>query len=433
MIAMDLPTNAQNQRGRQPPPEVVAAALDVGVAKTVCLAASGEGPSQSFHAIGVGVHSASATGAACNFEDCARAIRIAVAEAERGVQAPIDRVVAAYSGPGLASRLVQAEAKVRGGVVEPRDVQAAVSTAIEALPLRGRAVLHVIPLGYSVDGWMRSGDVRGACGRALSVDACVVTAPQEAVDALRQCIDAAGLEPAEVVAGPYAAALAATTKEERVQGVLVLDLGGGGTGVACLCADGLAMVDHIRIGGARMTRDLAMQLDTTFAPAERAKMLHGVVGGTFDPHEAIEAPRLGRDGRLESQVVSRLAFAEALAPRFREILMQVRMRLQAASLPPTRTPQRVVLLGGGARVGGAREAVQEMLGMPTRIGHPIGVADLGSARAGPAFATAAGLLSWRLAPRREARASHYNPSLKKIGRDARAAASSAWSWLKENF
>jgi cell division protein FtsA len=422
---------------RQATQRILAAALDVGVAKTVCLAAPVDPdfrrPRRSFDALGVGLQSASPTGVPRDFDDCARSIRIAVDEAERGVEAAVHEVAAAYSGPGLQSRIVIGRARIRSGAAAVRDAEDALTAALQSVG-PGKVVLHVTPLGYAVDGGRSRSDPRGVRGRVLAAEACVVTAPAEAVEALRQCIRAAGVEPVEVAAGPYAAALGVTTEDERKLGVMVVDLGAGGTGLACLCDDGLALVDHVPAGAARMTRELANQLEATYASAERAKLLHGVVGGTYDSREAIAAPRLGRDGRLEPQVVARQAFADVLAPRFREILLMAWARLKKAGLPAHRTPQRVVLVGGGARICGAREAAQELLGLPVRIGHPIGVADLGSARAGPAFATAAGLMRWRFDRPPEACISQTSePSLKEVGAGARSAVFRAWTWLKENF
>ncbi|MGE0044693.1 MAG: cell division protein FtsA, partial [Hyphomonadaceae bacterium] len=418
---------------------VLAAALDVGCAKTVCLATpmSCTAPGQRgrpLDVIGAGIQATSAASGAADFESCARSIRIAIDEAERGAEESIREVVACYSGPGLHARIVRGQARVRGTEIGVREAQAALAAAIHAAPAPGKAALHVAPLGYSIDGGALVSDPRGRQGSTLTVEACIVTAPGQAVDALRQCIRAAGVEPADIVAAPYAAALGAATDEERAQGVLVIDLGAGGAGVAVLCAEGLVHVDHVPIGGARMTRDLAKALGATFPAAERAKLLHGVVGGAYDPREALEAPRVGDDGRLEAQIIAKKTIHDALAPRFRETILLARARVAEARLGANRAPQRAILTGGGAQIAGAREVAQELLGLPVRIGRPMGVNDIDAGQAGAAFTTAAGLLRWRLdRPPEAAEAQAYEPSLREVSRAATAAASRAWAWLKDNF
>lgn len=417
----------------------IAAALDVGVSKTVCLAApmsctAPGGRGRSLDVLGAGILNARAPGAGEDFESCARVVRIAIDEAERGADSVIHEVVASYSGPGLAARIACGQTKVRGQSVGVREAQAALAAAIHAAPAPGRAALHVAPLGYRVDDGPLTPDPRGLEGRVLRVEVCIVTAPAAAIEALRQCIRAAGVEPAEIVAGPYAAGLAAVTEEERAEGVLVVDMGAGGAGFAVLAAEGVTHVSQVPVGGVRMTRALARRLNATFAAAERAKLLHGAVGGSFDPREAIETPRIGADGRLEAQIVAKKDFVETLQPIFREALLQVRARLADARLEPHRAPQRAVLVGGCARMPGAREFAHECLGMPVRIGGPMGLNQFDTARLGAAACAAAGLLRWRLdRPADVSEARPYEPTLRDIGAGAAAAASRAWSWLKENF
>ncbi|MBL8551134.1 MAG: cell division protein FtsA [Hyphomonadaceae bacterium] len=427
---MTIQLVAPEQALKKPAQSAVAAALDVGMSKTVCLVAPVRAMAQpTLDLVGAGMQGS----AGGDFDACARAIRIAVDEAERSAGTPIQETAVSYSGPGLASRIIQGRARVRGPEIGVRDVQSALAAGLQAAPSPGQCALHVVPLFYSVDGGAPVVDPRGLKGADLFVEACLVTAPAEAIEALRACVRAAILAPKEIVAAPYAAALAVTTEEERADGVLVLDLGAGGAGIACLSPEGLVLAEQIPIGGARLTKALAKKIGATFAAAERAKMLYGVVGGAFDPREALEAPRVGKDGRLEANLVQRGDFCDALGPRFQEILMTARARVADARLAPHRVPKRAVLTGGGALIGGAREVGAEALGMPVRIGRPIGVMEEAS-RAGPAFAAASGLLRWRLEqPADAAESCAYEPGVREIGAAACAAASRAWSWLKENF
>src|SRR5690606_18500852 len=92
-------------------PEALAplvAALDVGVSKTVCLAARRDPvlemhPERPLRVLGVGLQTAPAiaSGKPADFEACARAIQVAIQEASAMAGAPIKRVVASYAGPGM--------------------------------------------------------------------------------------------------------------------------------------------------------------------------------------------------------------------------------------------------------------------------------------------------------------------------------------------
>src|SRR5262245_17842240 len=239
----------------------LAAALDVGVSKTVCLAARRDPvldlhPGRPLRVLGVGQQTAPtvASGKAGDFDTCARAIRVALEEAATMAGTPIKRVVASYAGPGISSQIVLAGVRVRGRTVASRDVENVIAAAMQAAPTPELSVLHLDPLRYYVDEGELITDPHGHSGKTLSLEACVVTAPTEAINALKSCIRSAGAEVEEMIAAPKAAALAALTPDERAQGALVVDLGAGAMGLAAVVGDGLVYCETIPIGGVRLTR-----------------------------------------------------------------------------------------------------------------------------------------------------------------------------------
>jgi hypothetical protein len=72
--------------------------------------------------------------------------------------------------------------------------------------------------------------------------------------------------------------------------------------------------------------------------------------------------------------------------------------------------------------------------MPVRIGRPFELCGFDHGEAGPAFATAAGMLRHRLDNPHLADVEEiYEPSLRQAAHAMRNAAGGAWNWLKENF
>ncbi len=417
------------------------AALDVGVSKTVCLATRRDPvldlhPERPLRVLGVGVQTAPAiaSGKPADFEACARAIAVAIDEASAMAGAPIKRVTACYSGPGLSSRIVRAGVRVRGKVVSARDIDAAIDAVMEAAASAQNSVLHLEPLRYTIDGGEPLPDPLAFPGRSLVLEACVVTAPSDALAALKACIGWAGAEVEDVVAAPRAAGLAVLSPEERDGGALLVDIGAGSIGLAAFAGEGLVHAETIAAGGVRLTRDLAQKLETTFAAAERVKLAFGAVRGACDPREAVPAPRLGNDGRLEAATALRGAIADALTPRLVEIFLLVRDRLARAGFSGANAPARAVLVGGGAQAPGIRELASDTLGMPARIGRPLDVCGFDHGEAGPGYAAAAGLLRWRLdAPTLEDVETLFQPSLFQTAAAMRNAATGAWAWLRDNF
>lgn len=440
MIALK-PRRAVRIESREPLLPPLVAALDVGVSKTVCLAARRDPvldmhPDRPLRVLGIGQQTAPAiaSGKPADFDACARAIRVAIEEASVMAGASIKRVVASYSGPGLTSRIVRGGVRIKGGAVTGRDVDNALDAATQSFPAPQLSILHLEPLRYAIDDGQPMADPIGQRGRVLAVEACVVTAPTEAINALKSCIRLAGADVEAIVAGPKAAAHAALTDEEREDGVLLIDLGAGAIGLGVFTDDMLLHAETVSVGGVRLTRDLAAKLQTTFAAAERVKLHFGAIGNACDPREAVQAPKLGLDGRLEAATTLRGVISDTLTPRLFEMLLIARERLARAGFTGSAGPQRAVIVGGGAMMPGVRDLAIEALGMPVRVGRPFEVCGFDHGEAGPAYAAAAGLLRSRLdAPTLEDVEEDFQPSLAEAAFMLRSAASGAWTWLRDNF
>jgi cell division protein FtsA len=439
-VALDL-FDDHEEAGEQRAPAPLAAALDVGVAKTVCLAARRDPvldlhPERPLRVLGVGQQTAPAiaSGKPADFDACARAIQVAIEEAAAMAGAPITRVVASYSGPGLHAQIVRGAARAKSAVITTRDVGNAIQAAMQAAPTPQLSFLHVEPLRYSIDDGEAVVDPVGHPGKVLAVEACIVTAPTEALNALKACIQQAGAEVEEIIAAPKAAALSVLTLEERTAGALLVDLGAGSIGFAVFASEGLVHCETTAAGGVRLTRDLALKLQTTFAAAERVKVHFGSVGAACDPREAVQAPRLGFDGRLEAATTLRGVIADTLTPRLVEMLLTVRDRLSRAGFAGDAGPHRAVIVGGGAMIPGVRDLAAETLGMPVRIGRPFELCGFDHGEVGPGYAAAAGLLRHRLDhPTLDDVDEAFQPTLAHVAALMRNTAGGAWRWLRENF
>ncbi len=435
------PAEKDGQQEAGAPLAPLVAALDVGVSKTVCLASRRDPvldmhPERPLRVLGVGHQTAPAiaSGKPADFDACARAIEVALQEAAVMAGAPVSRVVASYSGPGLKSQIVRGAVRVKGALIADRDIENAIDEAMKAAPAPQLSFIHVEPLRYIIDDGDGIPDPLGLPGKMLAVEACVVTAPTEAMNALKACIRQAGAEVEDIIAGPQAAALSVLTPEEREEGALVVDLGAGSIGVAAFAGEGMVFCETVSAGGVRLTRDLAMKLQTTFAAAERVKLHFGAVGNACDPREAVAAPKLGLDGRLEAATTLRGVISDTLTPRVVEMLLAVRDRLNRAGFAGGEGPQRAVIVGGGALIPGVRELAAEALGMPVRVGRPLELCGFDHGEAGPAYAVSAGLLRHRLdVSDLDVVDGDFQPSLVQLGASVRNAVHGMWNWLRENF
>lgn len=418
-----------------------AAAIDVGASKAAVLIGELD-PMGDLLVRGLGLQSPRRNnqGTPADFDAAARALRVALDQAERMSGVFIDTAIASYSGPGVRSTRVFGAAKLFRPAVDRDDVRAALAAARDAAAANGRVALHVAPVCYHVDDGPPLHDPRGERGRTLSADVLVVTAPAAAVEGLEELGREAGVRLTRIVAAPYAAGLGGLSPEEREQGRVLLDLGAGATGLAAFRDGALLHCETIPLGGLRITEEVAAQFGTSFAAAERAKIAFGGVLGPEVRGVRFELPRLGPQGRLEASSLDVDTLQRLMAPAIREIFERAHKRSRAAGLDLD-LASRLALCGGGALLAMAPALAEQVFACPVEVCHVEGLELTPKAAAAPAFAVAGGLLRYALhrppeaaAPART-RSSRSRGALPPMaeGPSVRGAVGKAWGWLRENL
>ncbi len=418
-------------QGRSP----VVAALDVGSSKVTCLIARRadmEGGVVRVCGAGVAVARGVKSGAVTDMDALERSIRLAVEQAERAADMRIENVILGVSGPNLESRVVRAEIAMGGREITQMAVRDALNAVLVGCDRPDREVLHATPLGYELDGAGGIKDPVGMFAERLAASMLVVSGPTAGLRNIAQCVSRAHLNPVSIVSSSYASGLSVLVDDEVEQGVTVVDMGAGVTSVACFYDGALIHQDALQVGGMAATRDLAQGLGTTFAAAERAKVLYGAVTlGDVDAYERIEAPRLGDDGRLEAGAATRAELAAILRPRHEEIFELLEMRLSQASAKGRPLPRRIVLTGGGCQLPGMREIAEQIFRAPVRLARPYRVTGLGDTFNTPAFSGATGLLKWEMTGASGAIAPRPLGAMR--GGQPAGLFHRTFAWLKENF
>ncbi|MFO1047824.1 MAG: cell division FtsA domain-containing protein [Geminicoccaceae bacterium] len=157
-----------------------------------------------------------------------------------------------------------------------------------------------------MDGGRPLRDARGTSGQRLSVVAHLVTASGPALRNLLACLDRCHVQVGGVFCASYAAAIGCLFEDEMERGCLVLDFGGGSTGLAHFAGGRLNLVGQVGYGGDHITGDLAYGLSTSRQHAERIKNLYGSTQfRSCDEGTRIEHPRLGDHSELPTGEVAR--------------------------------------------------------------------------------------------------------------------------------
>jgi len=373
--------------------------LDIGSTKTCVLIAELADEQVKFLALGAAESKGLRKGSIVNLDATVSSIRRAVEEAEGVSGIPVESALIGVAGShvrGLNSR---------GGVtlgnrprdIEREDVRRAIDAARNISLPEDREVLHVLPHEFSVDTHNGIRDAIGMVGQRLEANVHVVTSSVTATQNLVTAANRAGILISDTVVEPLASAEACLTQDERDLGTCLLDIGGGTTELVVYGGGVIRHTGAVPVGGDHFTNDLAVGLRTPIPEAERIKRHHGCAAAAL-LHEdtAIEIASVG--DRPSRTIFARM-LTDIIEPRSQEFLALIRDEMRRAGLD-SQIPAGFVLSGGGARLTGLVEMMEQAFHLPVRAAEPRGLVDMPEQVEQPEYATVVGLVLYGAKARR---------------------------------
>jgi len=371
------------------------AALDVGTAKMCCLIARLNARGQ-LHTVAcetrasVGLHNA----AIVDIDAVSSTVASVVEAAERQAKASVSQVLVSISGGRPHTEWISAEIPLSDRAIGSAEVRRALAVGRERLPANGRAQLHYVPLGYSVDGVRGVRDPRGLYGETLGLESVVITIQRSKLRTLQTALSHAHLAVDQMVASAYAAGLGVLHADERELGVTVIDMGAGSTDIAVFYEGEPVFCDSIPLGGAHVTYDIAHGLTTPIATAERLKVLNGTcLPSASDESDMLTIVPAGEDSDATSHEVPRSLLVRIVQARMEEIF-ELASQCITASDAARFAGSSVVLTGGTAQLNGVLELAGRLLDKRARIGRPTGIVGMADRLENPAFAAVVGMLNY---------------------------------------
>ncbi len=384
----------------------VMAVLDVGSHKITCLVLqfSPDDPegidpdvtlprAGSFRVVGVGTTRSRGVkfGEISDMAETEKAIRSAVAKAQKMAELRVDHVIVSLAGGRPRSYGLSGEVEVEQGEVSERDI-GRVLASCPVPPYGGeRESIHALPVNFSLDHRSGLSDPRGQVGARLSVDMHLLTMTGAPVYNVLECLQRCDLEVAGLSFSGFASGVSTLMENEKQLGAAIVDIGGGATALSVFIRKHMVYGDAVRLGGDHITGDIGQGLHLSYEDAERIKTLHGgVVATGSDSRYEIEVPNPMAQWENDRRMVTRSELIGVMRPRVEEILEEVRERLDASGfygLPS----QQIVLTGGSSQIPGIEDMAARILGGQVRIGPPLRVQGLPQVYAGGAFSAAVGL------------------------------------------
>jgi cell division protein FtsA len=239
-----------------------------------------------------------------------------------------------------------------------------------------------------VDGQEGVKNPIGMHGFRVDVETHIITAAVTSIQNLTKCIRSIGVEIDDLILEPLASAEAVLAPEERLDGVLLADIGGSTTDVAVFKDNAICHTSILPVGGYQITRDISIGLGFSFEAAEDLKKKHGDVTPVGNAEIEDKTINFGQ------QTLSLNDLSEIIRARADEIIRLIVMELPVKDYAHF-IPSGLVLTGGGANLTGIAEMARELTRFPVRIGIPPSLPGVSDALYDPAYATSVGLLLWR--------------------------------------
>ncbi len=406
----------------------VIASLDIGSSKIRTVVGTMEEKSQTPNIIGVGVAPSTGMrkGAIIDVEETINSISSSLEDAERMAGEPVNHVFLGIGGNHIESINSKGVIAVShaGNEISEDDVDRVLEAA-QAVSIPGnRRILRIIPKSFTVDEQKGIKYPVGMTGIRLEVDAHIITGLVPAVKNIEKCVLQAGVDIDDIIPSCLASAEAVLSKRQKELGVVVVDVGCGGTSI-CVFEEGTTLhTAIIPVGGENVTNDIAIGLRTSIDTAEKIKIEYGTcLPADVSEREVID---LSLISKIDTQKVSKKMMAEIIEARYHEIFILVKDEL-AKIHRDGMLPAGVVLTGASVKIPGAIDLARETLNLPVQIGFPQNFDGVVDKIDDPAYATAIGLILW--GSRLENRS--YGFSLK--GLNLRKAVGGMRDWVKNLF
>lgn len=394
--------------------------LDIGTTK-ICVTVGRRSGSNKIELLGVGKAESAGVnrGVVANIQKTVFSIREAVSSAEGQSNVDIKVVNIGIAGQHIKSIqhrgiLTKSDDDEIGRV----DVERLISDMYKLVLPPGEEIIHVLPQEFTIDNEPGIKEPIGMAGRRMEANFHIISGRVTDIKNIKKCVDNADLEVSSLVLEPLASSEAVLDDEEKMAGVVLVDIGGGTTDVAIFHEGIIRHTAVIPLGGNIVTEDIRQGCAVLRNQAEQLKVRYGSsLADENKENEVICVPGIrGRDSKEIS--VKNLAYI--IQARMEEIIEHVYYEIKSSGYED-KLIAGIVITGGGAQLKHLVQLVEYITGIDCRIGYPneyLAKTDMLNKQTfeemkSPMYATSIGLLIKGIQILEDEEAAHYEIASKK--------------------
>ncbi len=367
--------------------------LEIGSTKTIMVVAEIK-PDHSVKILGLGECRSAGVrkGEIADYKQVRACVKSALLEAEDVSDVVIKSVFLAVTGSHIHGennvgtfRLPDDEDEVQDDHIEEvREIARDIAIPTE------HVYLHHLPRRFQLDGQEHHTVPYGLLGRTLEAEYHIVHGIRTRIQNSIKCVREIPLDVDDIVFCPIASAQIALSKEDKEQGALVIDMGGGTTDYVLYVDDAIVASGCVPVGGDHVTNDIHLVTHIPFTKAEKLKITEGnASAGAADMLGTIKVPD---ENGFSEEEIKRELLNNLISARIDETFEFV-----LEGLPEgwqKKVGSGVFLTGGASQMKGIGQLAFDIFGVPVQWPSPPEVSGSHAYFTDPKYATALGLIRY---------------------------------------
>jgi cell division protein FtsA len=338
--------------------------IDIGTTTVRCAIGVLKPEKQQIDLIGVGEapNTGFRKGSVINISDTAQAVDQAIGFAERMSGVQVTSATINVNGEHIKGIDSRGTVAISGQEVTQDDLLRVEDAATLLQLPQHYEILSVFPRSYIVDGNSDIKDPVGMSGTRLEVDAHVVTLSAPSLKNLEKVLETVNTHINRLSVGSLGAAQASLTREQRENGVAVVDIGASTTNVIVIEEGDVLHVGVLPVGSSHVTNDLAIGLRTDIKVAEAVKRNYKYLAkGSKDRPKHIKVVVSQKEYIFPTKDIE-LVITARLEELFEAVDRELAKVHRSKKLPGGAT-----LSGGGALLAGVDDVARDVLGLSARV------------------------------------------------------------------
>ena len=267
------------------------------------------------------------------------------------------RVTQVYLGVGGRSlHSIVSEVNRSVGSTEPitRELIDRIIHEATSTPIRNHDTVDIVPRAYYVDKVETTNPV-GQFGSSIKIRVNLIVA-KPALKLNLNRLMTFGVPAKDYIVTPLAVAEQILSDSDRELGCMLVDMGAETTTVAIYKNGALIFLNTLPLGGRNLTRDVMTGLSVLEETAENVKKN---INNPLDPSNVSDVVIEGVSAREASNYI---------AARTGEIIDNINQQLADAGVAADGV-QSIILIGGGAHLGGLQQKLEETIKIKVRLGQ----------------------------------------------------------------